>query len=106
MYFREIGRNHYRVHKNKDDTTFYGTVEKQEYVSIDMKTGKRVTKCFWKAHGASGGWRQASKQQFRTREEAGELLLKEAKTPYSSKSMHWTKHQGESATLKAAKAKA
>lgn len=105
MYFRAIGRNHYRVQKNKDDDTFHGTVEKQEYVSIDMDTGKRVTKYFWKAHGAAGGWRQASKQQFKTREEAGEFLLKEAKTPYSSKSMHWAKHQGASAALKVAKEK-
>lgn len=104
MYFREIGRNRYRVHKTKDDDTFYGTVEKQEYDSIDMATGKRVVKRFWKAHGAAGGWRQASKKQFKTREEAGEFLLKEAETPYANKEMHWTKHQGESSTLKATKA--
>jgi hypothetical protein len=105
MYFREIGRNRYRVFKSKNDTKFYGTVEKQEYVSIDMKTGRRVTTRFWKAHGADGGWRQAaSKQRFNTRDEAGAFLLKEAATPYAQKATHWTKKQGKSAAQKAAKA--
>jgi hypothetical protein len=106
MYFREIGHNRYRVQKDKDDHTFYGTVEKQEYVSINMATGKRTIKRFWCVFGRSGGWRQASKQTFATREEAGKFLLKEAKQPYHDKAMHWTKRQGESAALKEAKAKA
>jgi hypothetical protein len=103
MYFREIGRNRYAVHRDKDDEQFHGTVEKHEYVSISMATGKRVTKRFWKAYGAGGGWCQTSKEQFATREDAGAFLLKEADTPYADKKMHWTKRQGESATLKAAK---
>lgn len=103
MYFREIGPSRYRVHKDEYDDKFYGTVEKQEYISIDMATGKRMTKRLWKAYGAAGGWRQTSKEHFTTREAAGEFLLKDAKTPYSSKIMHWTKRQGQSATLKAAK---
>lgn len=96
MYFREIGPSRYRVQKTEDDDKFYGTVEKQEYVSIDMATGERTIKRIWKAHGATGGWRQATKKQFTTREAAGEFLLKEAATPYASKEMHWTKHENES----------
>lgn len=103
MYFKDIGRNRYAVHKDENDETFYGTVEKHEYDSINMATGKRVTKRFWKAHGKAGGWRKASKQQFTTREEAGEYLLKDAATPYNKKKSHWSKRQGESAVLKAAK---
>ena len=103
MYFKEIGRNRYRVFKNKNDAKFYGTVDKQEYVSIEMSTGKRVTKHFWKAHGAEGGWRQVTKKQFLTREEAGEFLLKEATKSYAEKATHWTKRQGESAAQKAIK---
>jgi hypothetical protein len=104
MHFEELGRNRYRVFKSKNDTKFYGTVEKQEYVSIDIKTGRRLTKRFWKAHGADGGWRQASKKSFDTREAAGAFLLKEAATPYAKKATHWTKKQGESAAQKARKA--
>lgn len=101
MYFREIGHNRYAVHRNKDDDKFYGTVEKQEYVSITMVTGRRITKRFWKANGTSGGWRQAQKGQFASREEAGSFLLKEADVPYSDKSTHWHRRQGESAAHKA-----
>jgi|ERR1700677_2059049 len=106
MHFEDLGRNRYRVFKSKSDIKFYGTVEKQEYTSIDMATGRRVTKRFWKAHGADGGWRQASKKHFGTREEAGEFLLKEAATPYAKKATHWTKKQGESAAQKERKARA
>ena len=107
MYFRDIGRNRYLVLKKKGDDKFYGTVEKEEYVSVDMSTGKRVTKRFWKTHGAASGWRKASKEMFSTREAAGAHLLKEAAKPYNEKPTHWntwTRNQGESAALKAAKA--
>jgi hypothetical protein len=105
MHFEDLGRNRYRVFKNKNDIKFYGTVEKEEYVSIDMATGRRMTKRFWKACGYADGWRQISKEHFATREEAGLFLLKEAATPYAKKATRWTKKQGESAALKAAKAR-
>jgi hypothetical protein len=107
MYFREIGRNRYRVYKNKNDDKFYGTIEKEEYVSIDMSTGKRVTKRLWKVHGRAGGWRTASKEHFATREAAGKFLLKDAAQPYNEKPTHWntwTRNQGESEVLKETKA--
>jgi hypothetical protein len=104
MHFREIGRNRYQVLKNKSDDNFCGIVEKHEYVSIDMATGKRVTKRFWKAHGDAGGWRQSSKEMFPTREAAGKHLLKESAQSYATKATHWTKRQGESAIQKATKA--
>lgn len=106
MYFRQISSKRYRVYKDKDDHKFHGTVEKQEYTSIDMHTGTRVAKCIWKAEGAASGWRQASKQTFSTREEAGAFLLKEAATPYNQRGSHWTKKQGESAALKLTQAAA
>lgn len=105
MYFHAIGRNRYRVQKSKDDTEFYGTVEKQEYTSIDIETGKRTPKAIWKAYGKAGGWKVTSKMNFKTREEAGEFLIEDAKIPYNKKAMHWTKRQGESETLKASKEK-
>jgi viroplasmin and RNaseH domain-containing protein len=104
MYFEDLGCNRYRVFKSKSDAKFYGTIVKQEYVSIDMATGRRVTKRLWKANGADGGWKQASKKHFDTREEAGTFLLKEATTPYAKKATHWAKKQGESVTQKARKA--
>ena len=104
MYFHEIGHNRYRVHKDKNDHKFYGTIEKQEYVSIDASTGKRVTKRFWKVDGATGGWRDTSKKLFPTREAAGAFLIKDGDTPYFEKKTQWVKKQGESAVLKAAKA--
>ncbi len=94
MYFREIGKNRYAVIKNKDDDKFYGTIDKQEYVSVDISTGKRITKRFWKANSAtSGGWRQSSKNLFPTRETAGAAILKEAAQPYNEKATRWNKKQ-------------
>lgn len=105
MYFRDIGRNRFGVYKNAKCETFYGTVEKEEYVSINMRTGRRVIKRIWKAHGAhAGGWRAADTERYATREEAGAFLIKEAKTPYGKKKSHWTKRQGVTAALKAAQA--
>jgi hypothetical protein len=99
MYFREIGHNRYAVLKNKDDDKFYGTVAKQEYVSIDMDTGRRITRRFWKTDTATaGGWRQKAKDQFPTREAAGESILSEASRPYSEKRTRWNKQQNNSAS--------
>lgn len=102
MHFRDIGRNRFGVYKSAKDDKFYGTVEREEYVSIDMATGKRTVKRIWKAYGRAGGWREANNEQFATREDAGAFLIKEAATPYGKKKSHWTKRQGESAALKAA----
>lgn len=104
MYFRDIGRNRFGIYKNAKCETFYGTVEKEEYVSIKMATGKRTPKCVWKAYGRAPGWREATNKTFATREEAGAYLVKEAKTPYGRKKSHWTKRQGETAAIKAAQA--
>lgn len=104
MYFKQIGKNRYRVNPSPTDNTFIGTVEKQEYDSINMVTGRRTKKRFWRAFGVSGGWRATSKRMFRTREEAGEFLIKDAKRSYSDRDMQWTRKQGESAVLKEAKA--
>lgn len=103
MHFKQIGKNRYRVEKSPTDNSFIGTVEKQEYDSISMLTGRRTKRRFWRAFGVSGGWRATSKRMFRTREEAGEFLIKDAKRSYSDRDMQWTRKQGESAALIRAK---
>jgi hypothetical protein len=103
MIFVKVGRNRYRVQRNENDCAHHGTIEKQEYVSIDMATGKRVKKVFWTAHGVGGGWRQANKTRYKTRDEAGRALLKDKDVPYSERRMAWKEKQGESAALKEAK---
>ncbi len=103
MYFKQIGKNRYRVQRSADDNTFIGTVDKQEYDSISMLTDKRTKKRFWRAYGFSGGWRSTSKKMFATREEAGEFLIKDASHSYNDRDMQWTKKQGQSASLKEAK---
>jgi len=100
MIFTQIGKNRYRVQIDKDDTKHHGTVEKQEYVSIDMATGKRVRKVFWTAHGVGGGWRAANKNRYKTRDEAGAALLKDQLKPYHERKMAWKKRQGETAAAK------
>jgi hypothetical protein len=100
MIFTAVGPNRYSVHRSANDCAHHGTVEKQEYTSIDMKTGKRVVKRFWIACGRASGWRSASKQKFKTREEAAEFLLKESSTPYADRDMQWTKKQGQTAAAK------
>ena len=104
MHFKQIGRNRYRVIPTADDNTHYGTVEKQEYDSINIATGRRTKRRFWRAFGVSGGWRATSKKMFATREEAAAFLIKDAKLAYGDRKMQWTKKQGESAALKEAKA--
>jgi len=89
MHFQEIGRNRYRVFKSKNDTKFHGTVDKYEYISIDMATGKRVAKSFWKINIANSGWCMVAKKHFDTREEAGAFLLKEVAKPYAQRKMRW-----------------
>ena len=91
MFFREIGPNRYRVLRDKDDQKFHGTVEKHAFISIEGN--KRVSREFWMARGASGGWRSASKARYATRKEAGEALLRESAGKYGDKRMHWTKRE-------------
>jgi len=105
MIFKQIGPNRYRVQRDEKDTKHHGTIEKQEYTSINMETGKRTTRVFWIACGPAGGWREASKEKFDTREEAGHALLKESKSKYADRKMAWSRRQGESDRLKAAKGK-
>jgi len=76
-------------------------LQKQEYVSIDMATGKRVTRCFWTIDNATaGGWKQTpAKKQYPTREAAGKALLKDADEPYKKKQMSWSKRSGKPTEL-------
>lgn len=104
MHFKQIGKNRYRVEKSEDDDSLIGTVEKQEYDSINIATGKRTKKRFWRAFGHSGGWKSTSKKMFATREEAAAFLIKDSKVAYADRDMQWTKKQGESAALKEARA--
>lgn len=104
MYFKAIGKNRYRVTPSEDDNTHIGTVEKQEFDSIDMATGKRSRRRFWRAFGVASGWRATSKRMFATREEAAAFLIKDSKRAYADRSMEWKTKQGESAALKEAKA--
>ncbi len=103
MHFKQIGKNRYRVEKSEDDDSLIGMIEKQEYDSINIATGKRTKKRFWRAFGVSGGWKATPKRMFATREEAGAFLIKHAKVAYRDRDMQWTKKQGESAALKEAK---
>lgn len=103
MHFKQIGKNRYRVQNSAEDNTHIGTVEKQEYDSINIKSGRRTKRRFWRAFGVSGGWKATSKRMFATREEAGAFLIKDAKVAYRDRDMEWTKKQGESAALKEAK---
>ncbi len=104
MHFKQIGKNRYRVQPSLEDNTHVGTVEKQEYDSINVATGKRTKKRYWRAFGVSGGWKATSKKMFTTCEEAGAFLIKDAKLAYGDREMRWTKRQGASAALKEAKA--
>jgi hypothetical protein len=105
MHFKQIGKNRYRVERSPTDDSFIGTVEKQEYDSINMATGARTKKRFWRAFGVSGGWKATSKRMFGSREEAAAFLIKDSKLAYADRDMQWTKRQGESAALKEAKAR-
>lgn len=102
MHFRQIGKNRYRVVLSPEDDPFIGTVEKQEYDSINIGSGRRTKKRFWRAFGVSGGWKATSKRMFATREEAAAFLIKDSKLNYADRDMQWTKRQGESAALKEA----
>lgn len=96
MYFCKIGQNRYRVYKKKDENKFYGVIEKHEYTSIDMATGKRSIRSFWQIYYVPGeGWKKVAKRKFDTREEAADFLIKEINTPYNDRRMHWTKRAGE-----------
>lgn len=103
MHFKQIGKHRYRVEISPEDNTLIGTVEKQEYDSISIATGRRTKKRFWRAFGHSGGWKSTSKKMFATREEAGEFLIKDSKVAYGDRKTQWVKKQGESAALKEAK---
>lgn len=105
MHFKQIGKHRYRVEVSPEDDTLIGTVEKQEYDSISIASGKRTKRRFWRAFGVSGGWKATSKKMFATREDAGKFLIKDAKVAYQDRDMQWTKKQGESAALKEAKAR-
>lgn len=104
MHFKQIGRNRYRVEHSPTDHRFVGTVEKQEYDSINIGSGRHTKRRFWRAFGVSGGWRATSKQMFKTREEAAEFLIEDSKRTYTDRNMQWTNRQGESAAPKKAKA--
>jgi len=103
MHFKQLGRNRYRVTPSADDNAHIGTVEKQEYDSISIVTGRRTKRRFWRAFGVSGGWRSTSKRMFATREEAAEFLIRDSKLAYGDRDMQWTKKQGQSAAAKEAK---
>lgn len=104
MIFVQVAPNRFQVKRTKNDLKYHGTVEVQEYDSIDMKTGKRKKVVFWTAFGTGGGWRSTNaKVRYATRDEAAKALLEDGDKKYSERRMAWKSNQGESAKLQAAK---
>ncbi len=86
MYFKRIGPGRYRVQLDKDDTQFWGVVERHCFRRMDQGGREEV---FFLGRAIDRGWKETKGGKFTTRPAAGEFVLAQAGIAYGDRRMGW-----------------